>query len=93
MREECLTTGVIKSILPGEAHFVSPAFLVEKGRVDGAMSYRLVVDLRKVNKRLRHLGLRYAKLKDFGTLLRKGDGMVGFDIRSAYHHLRVHPNL
>ena len=93
VHEEYLATGAIKRILAGEAHFVSPAFLVEKGRTNGAMKYRLVVDLRKVNKRLRRLGLRYSRLRDFGTMLRKGDGMVGFDIRNAYHHLRVRPDL
>ena len=85
--------GAIKRITLEETHFVLPAFLVEKGRVDRVMRYRLVVDLRKVSKRLQCLGLRYACLRDFGTLLRKGDGLVGFDIRNAYHHLWVRPDL
>ena len=93
VREEYLTTGAIKRINAAEAHYVSPAFLVEKGRVDGVMHYRLVVDLRKVNRRLKRLGLRYEKLKDFGALLKKGDAMIGFDIRNAYHHLCVRPDL
>ena len=53
------------------------------------MKYRLCVDLRRINKRLRKVGLRYERLKDFGCLLSRGDSLVGFDIKNAYHHLRM----
>ena len=53
------------------------------------MKYRLCVDLRRVNRHLRKMGLRYEKLRDFGHLLSKNDFLVGFDIKDAYHHLRV----
>ena len=51
--------------------------------------FRLVIDLRKVNRHLRKMGLCYERLRDFGHLLRWDDWMVGFDIKNAYHHLRV----
>ena len=53
------------------------------------MQYRLCVDLRRVNRHLRKVGLRYKKLRDFGHLLKQNDFLVGFDIKNAYHHLRV----
>ena len=34
-------------------------------------------------------GIALRTLRDFGHLLRRDDGMVGFDIKNAYHHLRV----
>ena len=53
------------------------------------MKYRLVVDLRKVNQHLRHFGLRYERLRDFGHLLRRNNWLVGFDLKNAYHHLCI----
>ena len=54
------------------------------------MKYRLVVDLRQVNTHLRQYSLRYERLRDFGHLLQRRDWMVGFDLKNAYHHLRIH---
>ena len=53
------------------------------------MKYRLCVDLRRVNRHLCKVGLRYEKLRDFGHLLKKNDFLVGFNIKNAYHHLRI----
>ena len=54
------------------------------------MKYRLVVDLRQVNTHLRQYSLCYKRLRDFGHLLQRRDWMVGFDLKNAYHHLRIH---
>ena len=62
---------------------------MEKGLENGVMRYRLVVDLRKVNKHLRHYGLCYKHLRDFGHLLQQHDWLVGFDLKDAYHHLKI----
>jgi hypothetical protein len=69
-------------VTPGPDARVSRAFLVEKGVENGRMRYRLCVDLRRVNKHLRRMGLRYEKLRDFGHLLSKKDILIGFDIKT-----------
>ena len=84
-----MDTGAIRPIREEEASHVSRAFLVTKPAEDGVRKFRLVIDLRKVNTHLRKLGLRYERLRDFGHLLSRDDWMVGFDIKNAYHHLRV----
>ena len=90
LREEYLATGAIARAAPSSDARISRAFLVEKGRdASGTMKFRLVIDLRRINRHLRKVGLRYEKLRDFGTLLAKNDSLVGFDIKNAYHHLRV----
>ena len=90
LRREYLATGAIAPATPSSQSRISQAFLVEKGRDSaGQMKYRLCVDLRRINKRLRKVGLRYERLKDFGCLLSRGDSLVGFDIKNAYHHLRM----
>ena len=90
LRRDYLATGAIAPARPSSTSRISRAFLVEKGRDSaGVMRYRLCVDLRRINRRLRKVGLRYEKLKDFGALLTKGDSLVGFDIKNAYHHLRM----
>lgn len=90
LREDYLATGAIARAPPSSQARISCAFLVEKGRdTAGAMRYRLCVDLRRINKHLRKVGLRYERLKDFGALLTRGDSLVGFDIKNAYHHLRM----
>ena len=52
-------------------------------------NFCLVIDLHEVNAHLRKLGLQYELLRDFGHLLSWDDWVVGFDIKNAYHHLRV----
>ena len=89
IRAEYLSSGAIVKADPGPTSRISRAFLVEKGREGGVMKYRLCVDLRRVNHHLRKVGLRYEKLRDFGHLLKENDFLVGFDIKNAYHHLRV----
>ena len=89
LRAEYVETGAITPITEEAASHVSRAFLVTKPTEDGVRKFRLVIDLRKVNRHLRKMGLRYERLRDFGHLLRRDDWLVGFDIKNAYHHLRV----
>ena len=89
LRREYLDSGALVQVTPSSDSCVSRAFLVEKGMENGVMKYRLCVDLRRINRHLKKYGLRYEKLKDFGHLLKKNDFLVGFDIKDAYHHLRM----
>lgn len=63
---------------------VSPIFLVSKL---GPKRYRLVIDLRRLNKRLPEKLFRFEGL---GGLLRsvgKGWSMITLDLRDGYHHV------
>ena len=89
LRVEYVETSAIKPIQEEVAFHISHAFLVTKPTEDGMRKFHLVIDLRKVNMHLCKIGLRYKHLRDFGQLLRRDDWMVGFDIKDAYHYLRV----
>ena len=89
LRAEYTQTRAIQPIPAQQARYVSRAFMVKKPTEHGRKKFRLVIDLRKVNRHLRKLGLRYERLKDFGHLLHRDDWMIGFDIKNAYHHLRI----
>ena len=59
IREEYLASGAIVKVNPGPESRISRAFLVGKGKEDGVQKYRLCVDLRRVNRHLRKVGLWY----------------------------------
>lgn len=87
LKEECIRLGIIKQISPNQATHVAWAFLTEKELGYGFMKHWLVVDRRKVNQHLRHFGLRYERLRDFGHLACRNKWLVGFDLKNAYRHL------
>ena len=89
LRDDYLATGAIVRTAPSSDARISRAFLVAKPSEDGQTKFRLVIDLRRVNRHLRKVGLKYERLKDFGYLLKNGDFLVGFDVRNAYHHIRM----
>lgn len=89
LREEYLSTGAIVRTTPSSDARISRAFLVAKPSEDGKTKFRLVIDLRRINRHLKKVGLKYERLKDFGYLLNKNDFLVGFDIKNAYHHIRM----
>ena len=57
IREEYLALGAIVKVNSGPELHISRAFLVEKGKKGGVLKYRLCVDLRRVNRHLRKVGL------------------------------------
>ena len=52
---------------------------------------RLVLDLRHVNKHLKHNKLRHENLSTLSEMLNKGDYFTTFDLTSGYHHIEIHP--
>ena len=92
LRREYLDSGALLQVTLSNDSCMSRAFLVEKGMENGVMKYWLCVDLRPINRHLKKFSLWYKKLKDFGHLLKKNDFLMGFDIKDAYHHLRVRPS-
>ena len=64
-----METGTITPIPEETASHVSRAFLVTKPAEDGVRKFRLVINVRKINRHLWRMGLRYERLRDFGHLL------------------------
>ena len=59
----------------------------------GNKKKRLCLDLsRKVNKHLKTEGVKLATLQKSLRLLEKGDVQATYDLSSAYHHAKIHPD-
>jgi mRNA-degrading endonuclease HigB of HigAB toxin-antitoxin module len=69
--------------------FVSKAFLVPKPGVPG--KWRLVVDLRPLNKFCRKFKMRSETLANLVQLARKDDWMVTLDLKDGYNAVGIHP--
>ena len=52
---------------------------------------RLVLDLRHVNKHIKHNKIRYKNLSTLAKMLNKGDYFTTYDLTSGYHHIEIHP--
>ena len=72
LHDEYLKTGAIVRTRPSSDAQSSQAFLLAKPSEDGLPKFRLIIDLRRINRHLRKVGLRYEKLRDFGYLLQNG---------------------
>ena len=81
--------GAIVKVQLGLNLRISCAFLVKKGHKNRVMKYWLCVDLHWLNCYFRKMKIRYEKLQYFINLLKKGGFLVGFDIKNAYHQLRM----
>jgi len=66
---------------------------VSRSRLEAKKSggFRLVVDLRQVNKHLETQACKYETLDLLPNLIRHDDWMVSFDLKDGYYHLPVHP--
>jgi hypothetical protein len=78
-------TGVVRPATTDR--FVSKSRLEPKK--DGG--YRLVVDLRPVNKHLHEQRCRYEDLRQMAAGLHPDDWCLSFDLQSGYYHVPIHP--
>ena len=69
-----------------------PAGVCALGVDDSRAKLRMLLDGRPLNAYLRHQRFRYEGINEVRLLLRPGARMVWFDLKSAYHHVRVHEN-
>ena len=69
--------------------YVTKAFLVPK---PGNNKWRIVFDLRHVNKFMRKLSCRYETLKKLRYLAKQGDFMISIDLEDGFFHIKVHPD-
>lgn len=73
--------------------WVSRAFLAPKPGYlpNGVKKFRLVIDLRPVNKYCGDFDLRFETLKTLQYLARPNDWAIAFDLADGYHAVSVHP--
>ena len=71
-----------------ELKFASPVFLTKK---KGPKKWRLVVDMREVNKGIVAPKFKYEKLEDFARLLRRNYFLFTLDLKEGYFHQRLAP--
>ena len=65
---------------------VSQAFLVPKA---GSKAFRLVIDLRWLNKHCPEASAEVEGLRELRTIAEKSDWMVSIDLSDAYYHFRI----
>ena len=61
-----------------------------RARVVVGKKKRLVVDLRPINRYLAVPKVRFDTLRVMRQIVRKGDGLVTFDLKDGYHALSIH---
>jgi len=85
--QRLLETGAIEQ---GPASFLSPIRTVPKA---GGQGYRMVHDLRAVNKSFTPPSFHLRGIPQLETLVRPTDTFLVVDLKSAFHHIRVAPHL
>jgi len=85
MLEKLLRSGAVEPATCKS--FVSKSRLEPKK--DGG--YRLIVDLRPINRHLNQQKFRYEDIRHLGSSLHQDDWSVSFDLRNGYYHLPIHP--
>jgi len=84
--ERLVATGAIKEVHREFLKEVSPVRLVPK---NGHKKFRLIVNMRRLNKTL---PIRHFKMEGLGTVLRlarPGDSFVTWDLKEGYFHIPV----
>lgn len=79
--------GVIERA-PETSEYMSPMEVVMKGKDD----YRLVIDMREVNKAIQRAHYPLPNMTKFHQNLAGAKFFTKIDIKSAFHHLELHPD-
>jgi hypothetical protein len=78
---------------PCRPRCVNPLTVAKKRKEDGTLKLRLVLDLsRCVNLAIADDKFRMATIQDALNGTRQGDFQLTFDLKSAFHHLALHPS-
>ena len=85
--EELLELGVVEEV-DDKPVIINALNVVPKANG----KYRLILDLRPFNKYMKALKFSMETIQRIRPLIKQGDFMVAIDLRSAYHHLMVHPD-
>lgn len=84
-----LKIGAIIKVEPDSVQFISRIFLVPKKEPD---SYRLVINLKKLNEFVISPHFKMENYKSVLTLIEKNCYMASIDLVDAYHAIPVHPD-
>ena len=75
-----------------DTRWVSPAFLVPKPpKEDGTLDWRLVVDLRRINRHCLKRSCRYETLRYLESAMRRGEYLFSWDIKDGFYHIEIRP--
>jgi hypothetical protein len=78
---------------PHKPRFTNPLTVAVNNRPDGSVKLRMVLDLsRGVNPAIPEDRYKMATLQDALDGTRRGDYQLTFDLKSAFHHLKLHPS-
>ncbi|MCP4243647.1 MAG: hypothetical protein GY772_24095 [bacterium] len=87
---DLLATGVVEEVPRAGLRVACPLFVIRKPHAPG--KYRLIHDLRFVNRYIAPRRFRLETATTVRRVLRVGDWVSTTDIRSAYHHVPVRPS-
>ncbi len=91
MMREMIRSKVVQ-VVTKRPHCVSPLGLVSKAQQDGTLKHRIVWDgSRHINNHLQIPAVRLTHLEKALEMTLKDDWQVVFDLASAYHHIKIHP--
>jgi hypothetical protein len=87
---QLLDRGVIGTWNPdwGEPVVISPLKVVPKK----GNTFRLILDLSKMNKYLSFPRFKYAHINQTGDVFEPGDFLFAWDLKDGYWHIDLHPN-
>ena len=85
--EELTVLGVVEEV-DDKPHIINALNVVPKANG----KYRIILDLRPFNKYMKALKFSMETIQRIRPLIKQGDYMCAIDLRSAYHHLMVHPD-
>jgi ribonuclease HI len=88
--QEELQEGVVIEIPEVGAKWINPTFLVEKGKRG---TYRKVMDCSALNEEIQDVHFKMEGADTVCALIQEGDWATSMDIKSAFNHIPVNPDL
>jgi hypothetical protein len=84
--QDLIKNGVLEQTTFEDLKWINPTNLVPKQNG----GYRLVIDIRQVNRFMVHTHFKMEGAHTVLELLRKDDWAISFDLKDAYNHVPVH---
>ena len=91
--QEYLEIGAVVETSFSEVRHLIPWFLIQKKESDGSTKVRLISDCREINKYFQPSYFRMENWGDIFPVLRQGMWAAKVDLKHAYFHFPVSPNL
>jgi len=84
--EKLVVSGAAREVSEKDVRCVSPVFVIPKRQ---AGKWRLIHDLREVNRYIHQMSFRFNRLNELGFLARETDVAIQVDLKSGYHQMFV----